>query len=501
MKRQLLFLVTAIALTLLSAAQSTSLPRSTPAAEGISTQAVINMMDTLMAIPNCDIHHVMVLRHGKVVAELHPAPFRGVDSHTLYSASKTFTSLAVGMAIDENRLRLTDRVASFFPDKMPDSIAADLASVTVRDLLMMAAGIKPDWPLRDNSEDWVRDWLSQRCNAQPGTLFQYDSMCTFMLAAIVQRVTGRNMKDYLNDKLLFPMGVTDAEWEMSPDGIATGGWGLRVTSEVMAKLGVLLCNKGNWNGRQLVSAGYVEQACSGLIACGDHSKPKGDGNSGYGYQVWQCKRPGAFRADGAFGQYSVAIPDKDMVVVIMGMVLYGHSELAAIWDILLPGVQDAPLKPEPKLQNKLDKLLATATLPLPQGKSGGKRLPGGLLQLQPNKYGLQWISLSADGLRFGRADGTQEHYAMGCKQWRYSPVNGFPPYSITAMNRMQDLTHNFTAATAYAWTSPTTLEVKVHYVNWISGTTFKFDFGKNTVTVCDNFPTSKPETISFQIVK
>ena len=501
MKRQLIFLFTLLTLPLWTVAQSIDLPRSTPAAEGISTQAVINMMDTIMAIPDCDIHHVVVVRHGKVVAELHPAPFRAIDSHTLYSASKTFTSLAVGIAIDENRLRLTDRVAAFFPDKMPDSIAADVASITVRDMLMMAAGIKPDWPMRDSSVDWTREWLSKQCNTTPGSLFQYDSMCTFMLAAIVQRVTGRNMKDYLNEKLFFPMGVYDAEWEMSPDSIATGGWGLRVTSEVMAKLGVLLCNKGNWNGRQLVSADYVEQACSDQIACGDHSKPKGDGNSGYGYQVWQCKRPGSFRADGAFGQYSVVVPDKDVVVVIMGMVLYGRPELDCIWNILIPGVKDAPLSPEPKLQKKLEKLLATATLELPQGKKNGKKWIGGRLQLNANEYGLKWIEVLPSGLHFSRTDGTEEQYAMGYKQWCYSPLNGFPPYSITAMNRMQDLSRNFAAATAYAWTSPTTLEVKVHYVNWISGTTFKFDFDKNEVTVCDNYPTSKPETIPFIIVR
>jgi CubicO group peptidase (beta-lactamase class C family) len=149
MKRHLAFLLAL--LPLLLAAQVGDLPRSTPAAEGITTQAVISMMDSLMALPECDIHHVMVVRHGKVVAELHPAPFRAEDSHTLYSASKTFTSLAVGIAIDENLLRLDDRVMAFFPDQRTNRVSDNMAAMTVRDLLMMASGVKPDWTMRNNS--------------------------------------------------------------------------------------------------------------------------------------------------------------------------------------------------------------------------------------------------------------------------------------------------------------------------------------------------------------
>ena len=263
MKRQLLILLAL--LPLLLAAQVGDLPRSTPAAEGISTQAVINMMNSLMGLPECDIHHVIVMRHGKVVAELHPAPFRAEDSHTLYSASKTFTSLAVGIAIDDNLLRLDDRVMTFFPDKRTNRVSDYMADMTVRDLLMMASGVKPDWTMRNNSTDWVKDWLAKPVDDKPGTLFQYDSMCTFMLSAIVQRVTGRTMLDYLTAKLFAPMHINVADWEASPDGINTGGWGLRVQAETMAKLGQLLLNKGNWNGMQLVSADYVTAACSRLI--------------------------------------------------------------------------------------------------------------------------------------------------------------------------------------------------------------------------------------------
>ncbi len=500
MKRQLLFLLAL--LPVLVSAQVGDLPRSTPAQEGISTQAVINMMDSLLALPECDIHHVMVVRHGKVVAELHPAPFRALDSHTLYSASKTFTSLAVGIAIDENLLRVDDRVMAFFPDKRTCPVSDNMAAMTVRDLLMMASGVKPDWTMRNSSTEWVRDWLAKPVDYRPGSLFQYDSMCTFMLSAIVQRVTGQTMLEYLRKRLFDPMHITVVDWESSPDGINTGGWGLRVQAETMAKLGLLLLNKGNWNGRQLVCARYVEQACSRLIDGGaKDTVPPTDGNQGYGYQVWQSKWPGSFRADGAMGQYAVVVPQADLVVVILGMKLYGHEELACIWNQLMPGLYDEPLNPEKQLQKRLEKVCANAILPLPQGKKGKKMHK--LLQLADNEMGLVQIELdfgiAGNTMTVKRAHHDTETFVMGYKDWKYSPVAGLPPYSINAINRMRGFNAGFTDAAAYAWPSPSTLEVRVHYVDWISGTTYMFDFEKNMVNICDTYPNSRPDTITFTV--
>ena len=508
MKRQILLLLAL--LPLLLAAQVGDLPRSAPAAEGISTQAVIDMMDSLMALPDCEIHHVMVLRHGHVVAELHPAPFRAEDAHTLYSASKTFTSLAVGCAIDDNLLRLDDRVMTFFPDKRTGRVSDNMADMTVRDLLMMASGVKPDWTMRNNSMDWVRDWLAKPVDDKPGSLFQYDSMCTFMLSAIVQRVTGQTMLEYLQKKLFTPMHITVADWETSPDGINTGGWGLRVQAETMAKLGQLLLNKGEWNGEQLVSADYVEAACSRLIDGGaKETVPATDGNQGYGYQVWQSKWPGSYRADGAMGQYTVVVPQEDLVVVILGMKLYGHEELACIWNQLMPGLKTEPLQLEKKLQKKLDNLCAKASLQLPQGKSMSKKreidLCSKVLVLDPNKHDYKSLAVIPvrDNYRIfviKRNDGSEDRLDMGYEQWCYTHLNGYPVYSINAINRMQGFANGFTAAAAYAWSEPMTINVKVHYVDWISGTTFVIDFEKLEVTICDTYPNSKPETVKFNII-
>jgi CubicO group peptidase (beta-lactamase class C family) len=484
----------------LSARQTDDLPRSTPAAEGISTQAVINMMDSLLMMPGCDIHHVMVVRHGKVVAEMHAAPFRAEDSHTLYSVSKLVTALAVGIAIDENRLRLDDRVLTFFFDKMPDVISPLMADMTVRDLLMMSSGITPDVTIRTRSTDWARDWLAQPCDEAPGTAFHYDSMCSFMLSAIVQRVTGRSLLEYLQEKLFTPMHINQAEWEKSPDGICTGGWGLRVQTEALAKLGVLILNKGEWDGQQLVSADYVEQACSPLISAESESS---DGDSfSYGYHMWNTSWQGLGKlsmAMGKYGQTIAMLPDQDMVVVVLGVMVDDRGVLSFLKNQLLPGVIRGAAKGEKQLQQQLDSLCANAVIYLPQGEPKGKPVDRKRLEMMPNSSGLAWAMVNSDTLLLAR-DGQQvEAFPMGYREWHYGQLKGLPPYSIEAMNRMKDLNHDFVTASAYAWTSPAVLEVRTHYVNWIASSTYVFDFNKSELTFRDDFPGNQPYKIHFTV--
>lgn len=505
MKRLLIILLVLLGIALVtipfwSRAQSGDLPRSTPAAEGISTAAVINLMDSLLAFRGSDIHHVMIIRHGKVVAEAHPAPFRASDSHTLFSVSKTFTALAVGIAIDENRLRLTDRVMTFFHDKMPDVISDRMAAMTVRDLLTMSSGVHPDNAIRLDSADWVKDWLAKPCDDDPGTRFQYDSMCTYVLAAIVQRVTGRTLLDYLNEKLFVPMGIERAEWEMSPDSVNTGGWGLRVTAEALAKLGVLMLNKGNWQGRQLVSADYVDQTCTRHIEC--ETAPDTTTRFGYGYQLWKTTWPGygdVSIASGSYGQYVVMLPKLDLVVVVLGIIGDNNVLMGYIKDLLLTGVGDTSLASDKVLQERLDSLCAHAVIYLPQGERSGQPVNGKRFVFSPNAYGLEWARVDSDTMRLARRGVPVESFPMGYREWRYGSLKGFPPYPIHAVNRMRDLSHDFEAASAWAWTTPSTLEVRVHYVNWITASTYVFDFDKHELMFRDDFPGTQPATIPFSV--
>ncbi len=499
MKRLISILIALV--SLVAVAQVGDLERSSASSQGVDPVAVTRFIDSLLSVPSTDIHHVMVVRHGKVIAEAHPEPYRAEDAHTLYSASKTFTAIAVGIAVGENRLRLTDRVATFFPDKLPAVVSDDLAEMTVRDLLIMASGIKADYSqIRRSTSDWIATWLGEGLTYKPGTYFHYDSMCSLVLAAIVQRVTGESMLDYLKQHVFGPMHITEADWEQSPEGVNTGGWGLRLQTESLAKAGILMLNRGEWQGEQLVPSEWIDEMVTPHINYATY-KP-GDapteGNQGYGYQVWRCKNPRAYRADGAFGQYVVCIPEADMVVVITGMSHKGHDELACIWKHLMPGVDNVSGTSD-KAQAKLEQTCSRASLPTVRGKNGKKsqrlilgenRHNIGIIDMRHISDSLYHFVVQYRDMRYIRAK-------LGYGKWWRNGGEDYPPYSIDALERFKGLERDFKKAGSYAWTGKKEFTARIEFVNWISSQTYVVDLGKNTVTVTDSWAPSKPETIQI----
>lgn len=247
-----MLLVVAIACATQSAtAQINELPRVTPESVGISSKVIANYFDSVMSLKDTEIHSVLLMRHGKVIGEIHPSPFKAEYGHTLFSASKTFTCAAIGIAIKENLLRIDDRLAIFFPDLLPEKVSSRLAAITIRDLLTMNSGFNQTDDVRNNETEWVKKYLAIDVVAEPGTKFKYDSMDTYLLAAIIQKVTGQTVFDYLKQRMFEPLHITEANWETSPEGINCGGWGLYLQSESLAKFGQLLLNKGSWQGRRL----------------------------------------------------------------------------------------------------------------------------------------------------------------------------------------------------------------------------------------------------------
>ncbi|MDO4972061.1 MAG: serine hydrolase [Bacteroidales bacterium] len=499
MKSMRLFLIGALAwLSIAAFAQSQPLQRSTPAAEGVEAKAVTLFFDSLMSIPQTEMHHVMVLRHGKVIGELHPKPFHANDPHTLYSESKTFTAIAVGLCVDDKLLKVTDRVVSFFPDKLPEKISDNLAKMTLRDLLTMETGIKPDWNFRSNTKDWVRKYLSLPVSDAPGTKYQYDSMCTFLLSAIVQRVTGKTMMQLLNQRVFGPMGIKDAEWEQSPDGINTGGWGLRLSAESQAKVGQLLLQKGMWNGKQLVSKKWVEEASSRQVQPYEKGTAAHTKSPGYGYQIWMAERPGSFRADGALGQYVVVIPDKDMVVLINGVSFQTPFELKYIWTVLLPGVKNTSVAADDAQHKNLQEFCAKAALPAPQGKSVDKKWCGKTIEIGGSKKILT-LAFDQNGMLQYHYDGRKVKSASG--KWQYEASVQTPPYSIHPVDCFKGLKQEFTTASSYAWKGET-LTIQTYWTDFISGETITVRFvsgGKVLLTVQRNYD-KKPTTLDLLLL-
>ncbi len=496
-----LFLILLLAAAALTAnAQINELPRSTPEEQGVPSKALITLFDSLYMTPGTDIHSVIVMRHGKVVGEMYPAPFAPEYRHTQYSSSKTLVSLAVGIAIDENRLRLTDRVATFFPEYLPDSISANLAAMTLEDLLTMRSGIKPDWGMRAKVTNWVETFLAKPVVNKPGEVFGYDSMVTYMISAIVQKVTGKTVLDYLKEKLFVPMNISKVNWEISPEGINTGGWGLHIQSESLAKVGQMWLDGGVWNGKQLVSKEWIEQM---------GSKHANGGDYGYGYQVWMCKYPTAVRADGALGQYVIVVPEKDVVIVLTeASFTNGKPQRGQIWDRFLPALSDEPL-PAGKDYELLQKKQASYQLPVAAGKENSamlKKIVGKKISIAKNKYGWKEVVLEKGPeqllMHLTKDDGTKYTQILGYRHWTTNEIVGFPPYSLNPIDWQKGLEGPFYAAGSYGW-EKNTLNNTIHYVNWITSLHMKWEFaadGKSAVLhISNNYAKNKVEKFECTI--
>ncbi len=335
-----------------------SLPRSTPEAQGVSSAAIRAFVEA--ANKQVDtMHSFMLVRHGHVVAEGWWKPEGPEKRHVLHSLSKSFTSTAVGLAVAEGKLSVDDPVLKFFPEDAPAEPSAKLKAMRVRDLLTMSTGHQSE-PRFTPEQPWVRAFLAHPVEHKPGAHFQYNSPATYMQSAIVQKVTGQSVLEYLRPRLFEPLGIDGAEWSASPQGVTVGGWGLHIRTEDIAKFGQLYLQKGKWNGKQIVPAAWIEQATAKQVSNG--SDPVKDWDQGYGFQFWRC-RHGAFRGDGAFGQFCIVLPDQDTVVAITSDTKDMQAQLNIVWDKLLPAFHAKPLLQDAKEQGKLKEVLANLAVP------------------------------------------------------------------------------------------------------------------------------------------
>ncbi len=339
-------------------AQVTVLPRSTPEAQGVSSEAIRAFIETADQKVN-SMHSFMLVRHGHVVAEAWWQPESAEKPHILWSLSKSFTSTAVGLAVAEGKLSVDDHVLKFFPDDAPENPSGNLKAMRVRDLLTMSCGHQDEVKL-DPQTPWVKAFLAHPVPHKPGTHFRYNTPGTFMLSAIVQKVTGKTVLEYLTPSLFEPLGVANPRWDTNPQGISIGGYGLFLQTEDIAKFGLLYLQRGEWDGQQILPAEWVDQATSKQVSNG--SDPNRDWDQGYGFQFWRC-RHGAYRGDGKDGQFCIVLPEQDAVIAITANTRDMQGELNIVWDKLLSGFGDKPMKENPdekaKLKAVIVKLKAT----------------------------------------------------------------------------------------------------------------------------------------------
>jgi CubicO group peptidase (beta-lactamase class C family) len=359
--RNILILSASVLVALNAPAQAgTPLPRSSPESQGVSSTGIRAFVEA--ANEKVDtMHSFMLVRHGHVIAEGWWKPESADKPHVMHSLSKSFTSTAVGLAVAEGKLSVDDLVLKFFPEEAPADPSAKLKSMRVRDLLTMSTGHETEAKFNPDTP-WVQTFLAHPVSHKPGAHFMYNTPGSYMLSAIVQKVTGQTVLDYLRPRLFEPLGIENPEWGSSPQGITFGGFGLKVRTEDVAKFGQLYLQKGQWNGKQLVPASWVEQATARQVSNG--SDPAKDWDQGYGFQFWRC-RHGAYRGDGANGQFCIVLPEQDAVIAITADTRDMQAELNVVWDHLLSAFQSAPFPANAAAEAKLKQTLASLEVKTP----------------------------------------------------------------------------------------------------------------------------------------
>jgi CubicO group peptidase (beta-lactamase class C family) len=335
----------------------TPLPRSTPEAQGISSAAVRDFVEAAHSQIHT-LHSFMLVRHGHVVAEGWWKPESPDKPHVLWSLSKSFTSTAVGLAIAEGKLSLDDAVLPFFPEAAPVNPSDNLKSMRVRHLLSMSGGHDTEPKFRIDEGPSVKAFLEQPVTHPPGTWFRYNTPSTYMCSALVTKVTGQTVLEFLKPRLFEPLGIEPPQWGASVEGYTLGGYGLFARTEDIAKFGQLYLQKGRWNGKQIIPQTWVETATARHVE--NDQAPSGktpEWRQGYGFQFWRC-RHNAYRGDGRDGQICLVMPDQDAVVAITAQTGQMQTELDLVWEKLLPAFAPEALPANAVEHAKLKEVLS-----------------------------------------------------------------------------------------------------------------------------------------------
>jgi CubicO group peptidase (beta-lactamase class C family) len=447
-----------------------------------------------------EIHSLMLVRHGAVIAEGWWSPYRAEDMHSLYSGTKSFNGTAVGMLVSEGKLGLDDLVLSKFPDLAPAQPSPNMQLMRIRDLLTMSTGHDADTidTLRKAPNGaWTKAFLATDVPNPPGTKFVYNSGAAYVLGAIVQRTTGMSVEDYLTPRLFEPLQIQQHLWGKSPEGVNMTDGGLSLRTEDFAKFGLLYLQGGVWNGQQVVPADWVSAATSKQISTGNDD---GNWNYGYGYQFWR-NPPGGFRADGSLGQYAFVLPDRDVVLAITSGTNDTDQLMTTVWSNLVPALQDGPLPDDPGAQQALGAKLASLSLPLPSGQASSTmaaNVSGIRFTAQSNSQGITALQVDFDGenpvLHISDADG--EHVIpVGIGQW----VRGRTDYE-KHINDLFDTTDEGIAAMG-AWSANDTFTARLVFTETPYTVITSFKFGSDRVALDVSYnvrweSTTEPEVLA-----
>jgi CubicO group peptidase (beta-lactamase class C family) len=474
MKNQIILLFFFILIITGSSAQI-KVGTATPESLGISSQAILNFIEAVEKERKDELHSFMLIRHGQVAAQGWWNPYNPDSPHMLFSLSKSFTSTAIGLAQAEGLLSINDPVISFFPNETPKEPSQNLKAMRIRDLLKMNSGHNDDATdrMRKDTVSWVKGFLSLAVEHKPGTHFVYNSAATFMLSAIIQKVSGKTLLEYLTPRLFEPLGIEHPTWEHAPGGINTGGWGLKIRTKDIASFGQLYLQKGNWNGKQLIPTTWVEEATSMQTSNG--SNPNLDWEQGYGYQFWRC-RHNLYRGDGAFGQFCIVFPGQDAVLAITA----GTKDMGAImnlvWDKLLPALKEKPIEENKNAFNALQSKLNSLTLSTVTGSANSslvKTISDKSYSVQANEEGITNVVFNLKGKQPAII------FSKGSKSFTIPFGNGI----LKKGSYLSPVGGETPVASSGAWIAPDTLEVRMYIYETAFYFTCAITFDDDNVTI------------------
>ena len=509
----MLTLLTGAIISSVSANQN-ALPTAAPETEGVSRAALQNFIAALDA--SGVAHSTMVARHGTVIAEAFWEPYTATMPQTIFSVTKTFTALAVGFAVADGLLTVTDRIVDLLPlptGFVPDAI---LAAVTVKDLLTMSSGHSEClFQLSERNfvtKDIAQNFLYQPVDSVPGTKFVYNNGASYWLSAIVQRLTGKRVSQYLTEKLFEPIGISDVIVEQSPQRIDMGGFGYHVTTSTLLKLGQFILNQGAWAGKQLLPASWITEMTTPQV----RTAPDGDGDmdsdwaQGYGFQMWKC-RFDAVRADGAFGQFVIIWPKYKSVIVITAASNDLKALIQIVWDNLSEAFDNSSAA---KATTEPGQPLIVTGLktPTPQGEPTGPEslnvdgiwyrfeddVPDALAgaefcvrQIGPNALAASLPPTGPSDINLLTAP-TQFVAEFG--NWHLGDdrlVRQQPRPDLRKLDKQTQF------AASYAWTSPTTLEIRGALLPTVFELTWVIEFAQPSQGASPFVTISASQNVSF----
>ncbi len=469
-----------------NAIASFTLPRSTPEMQGISSAGISRFLDAIKQSGQ-EFHSIMILRHGNVVAEAWWAPYSSEHRQQLYSLSKSFTGTAIGLAVAEGLLTVDDPIIKFFPEYLPATVSDNLAALKIRHLLSMSVGHGKDSILILEASaagvPWEKTFLSLPVVFEPGSQFMYNSGASFMLSAIIKKVTGQSAHEYLKPRLYQPLNITNTTWGANWEGVNMGASHLRMPTEDIAKFGQLYLQKGQWNGKQVISPDWVAQASAKQMVNGKNDSSWG---YGYGFQFW-LNPPGGFRADGAFGQYSMILPELDAVVAITSESIETKKTMQVVWDVLLPEMKAAPLPADHAAHKTLLKEIKALKYDPPQlalTSPIAEKISGKEFLLDKNPFNAKSVSFNFSGGNcvFTLKEDSKPDIVItnGINHWIRKGNLKPSAHSLFSLRRID---FDSIVAASFGWQNDNTLLLTWRYIETVHGDSFTCVFDDDKLTI------------------